>query len=414
MRRLRARVAGWGALVLVGVAWLAGPVPGFDGRGVTGQPTGDLWWWQLAAGVLVAAAAAGAVRTGDVSGRIDRGSLRAWRPGQRWRTVVVVAWLVLAVLAAAHLADGTGSWGDVVTPAAAAAILVVAPRRSVGGAAVPRLAVGVLVLAGAAILAAGVAIGGGVLDQPAAFYALKQQVRAPVAAHNVLAGFLLVGAPAVAIAAVRRPRRWAPALGFVGLGLAATLSRGAVLAGVVAAVVARVGTRDRAVAARTGIVTLVGAIGIGGALWMLGAPVQDAGGPTSTVARVELWQAAVEVVGTEPATGVGPDGFLAATRARDLAAPHEHAHDLPLHAAATLGVPGLLAEAAVWIGIAAGAAGMLDRDRRTVVLTALAGLGALALVDEVAMRPATVGLLALLATVVAAPRDRHVVTAVGP
>lgn len=405
MRRVIGSVRRWGALTWVGLAWLAGPVPGFGDHGVTGQPTGELWWWQLAAGMVVLVALVDAVRSREFGERIDTATLRAWSPGRRWRTVVVTGWLALAALAGVQVVRGLASWGDVTTFVAAAALLGFAPRRSVGGEAVPRLAGGTLLLALAAVVAFGVAASGR-LDDPFAYYRIKQQVTAPVGAHNVLAGFLLAGAPAVALASVRRPRRWWPALVLVGLGLGATLSRGALAAGALAAVVAWLLLRDRTVAGRVGVAVMIAAVCTTGTLAALGAPNPDVDGPTSVIARTALWDTAFDAARQRPVTGVGLDGFL--THSRDavgLSAPHEHAHSLPLHAAGTLGLPGLVATLAVWLGIAAGALGQLDRDRRTLVLVGLVGLGSLALVDEIALRPATVGLLALLATVVAAPRD---------
>lgn len=393
------RVRTAGALPWLGLAWLAGPLPGADARGVTGQPTGELWWWHVAAGVLLVVVVVDAVRAGEVATRIDAGAARAWRPGRRWHTVVVVALLALAVLAAAQVGAGTAGWGHVVSFVAGAVVVGLAPARVAGGAAVGHLARGTVVLAVVGIGAA--LLSWEALAETHGFYALKQQVRAPVAAHNVLAAFLLAGAPAVVLASVRRPRRWWPLLAVTGVGLAATLSRGAVVAGLGAVVVAWA-LRDRTVARRLALVVAIAAVGIGVVLGAYGAPVPHEGGPSSVVARSELWGAGFDAATAQPVTGVGLDGFLAFTDRVGLAAPHEHAHDLVLHAAAVLGVPGLVAVVALWLGVLAGAARLLDRDRRIVVLVGLAGLGAMAMVDEVALRPATTGLLALLAVAVAA------------
>lgn len=395
-----------GALVLVGLAWLAGPVPGFDARGVTGQPTGELWWWHLAAAGLVVWALVTGLRAGELGDRIDAATTGAWRRGHRWRTVVVTGWLVLAVVAATQLADGRASWGDVVTFTAAATIAGLAPRRSVGGEAVPRVAAGGLVLA---LLAVGTFVGAlDLFGQEFAFYRVKQQVVAPVAAHNVLAGFVLALAPAVALAAVRRPRWWWPATVVVGLGLGATLSRSALVAGLVAIAVAAF-LRDRTVARRLGVVLGLAGVVVAVVLLQVGAriPTSEAEveDPTSVVARTQLWSAGWDAFTDAPLRGVGLDGFLEETRDAGLVAPHEHAHNLLLHPAATTGVPGVLAVLAVWGGLVVGAWRLLDRDRAHAVLVGLAGLGALAMVDEVALRPGTTGLLALLVAAVAAPRD---------
>lgn len=395
-----------GALVWLGLAWLAGPVPGFDARGVTGQPTGELWWWHLAAAGLVVWALVGGLRTGELGDRIDAATTGAWRPGRRWRTVVVTGWLVLVVVAAAQLGDGRASWGDVVTFTAAATIAGLAPRRSVGGEAVPRLALGGLVLA---LFAAATFAGASELfGQDFAFYRVKQAVVAPVARHNVLAGFLLALVPAVALAAVRRPRWWWPALVVAGLGLGATLSRAALVAGIGAIAVAAF-LRDRTVARRLGVVVALAGVVVTVVLLQVGARIPTteavADDPTSVVARTQLWSAGWDAFTDAPFGGVGLDGFLAESRDAGVAAPHEHAHNLLLHAAATTGTPGLLAVVAVWGGLLAGARQLLDRARSHALLVGLGGLGAMALVDELALRPGTTGLLALLVVAAAAPRD---------
>lgn len=77
---------------------------------------------------------------------------------------------------------------------------------------------------------------------------------------------------------------------------------------------------------------------------------------TSIGIRLQLWQASLEMVLAHPWTGVGPDNFPQALEAlaaqhviTPLAATMPHTHNDILHAAATLGIPGLLAILALYL-----------------------------------------------------------------
>jgi len=77
---------------------------------------------------------------------------------------------------------------------------------------------------------------------------------------------------------------------------------------------------------------------------------------TSTGVRLQLWQASLKMLQAHPWTGVGPDNYEAALQTlaaehviTPLAATLPHAHNDVLHAAATLGIPGLLAVLALYL-----------------------------------------------------------------
>lgn len=79
-------------------------------------------------------------------------------------------------------------------------------------------------------------------------------------------------------------------------------------------------------------------------------------GDSSIGTRVELWQAALDMLASHPLTGVGLQGFQPALQAMaadgrlsGAALALDHAHNDALHLAATLGLPGLLAVLATWL-----------------------------------------------------------------
>ncbi|KWR90172.1 O-antigen ligase family protein [Cupriavidus sp. IDO] len=100
---------------------------------------------------------------------------------------------------------------------------------------------------------------------------------------------------------------------------------------------------------------------------------------TSTGIRLQLWRASLKMLQAHPWTGVGPDNFPQELQAlavqhvvTPVAATLPHAHNDILHAAATLGAPGLLAILALYLVPAAFFLRHLrSEDRDTQVASAM-------------------------------------------
>jgi O-antigen ligase len=185
------------------------------------------------------------------------------------------------------------------------------------------------------------------LGSEAGYYRVKVRVTSPVGDHNTAAGVLLIPLAAAVTLAVRRPRWW-PAVGFLALGCAATLSRGAVLVLLVVGLASWwVGSSRRFAVALAGLaVTLLGVV-LGAAALLGAAPPPGAAagaGPigTSVIGRLDLAVRGIEVAAERPLLGAGFGTFAAV--AADLPVPNHHAHQLVAHAAAE---GGLLTAAAV-------------------------------------------------------------------
>lgn len=241
------------------------------------------------------------------------------------------------------------------------------------------------------------------------FYAVKNHVVIPLGASNTLGGYLLVPAVVGAVLATRDRRFVVPAA-LSGLGVVASLSRGAVVALVVALVAAAWMGRSRqlGLVAATGVVlTLVATVGL-----TLLADADPTGAPphptatatpspteepapgiidpvvddaidlteerlegavtTSTTGRLELWRSAAVAVTERPLLGIGLNRITVVTA--DLDQPHDHAHNLFLHALAESGLLGTLAYLGIWAALA----WRLWRADPSLERVALAG-GALAL-----------------------------------
>lgn len=340
-----------------------------------------------------------------------------------------VGYAVLAVVAVAQTAVGRASLDDVAVFASPALLLVAARwsrwSQASGVSSSERPAwwtgergVRLVALAGAALAVLAVVAFVGAL--PAAsgadgFYDVKVRVTTPVADHNVLASLLLV---ALAAAATVRGRGGWVLTAVVTLGLGASLSRGAVLVAAAVATLAALAarrlppTRNSTLHGheRTSSVDLRGVVGrfAGGAVGalalvllaaaVLGAAVPGGEGPTSVASRGELWRTGLAAIAEEPVVGVGLDRFREVAEARGVADPRDHAHSLPLHAAATVGIPAAAVHLALWLLLLV--RGWRHPDPRVRVLLLLGG-GALllhAFLDETAFRlPVELTVGALLA-----------------
>ncbi len=147
----------------------------------------------------------------------------------------------------------------------------------------------------------------------------------------------------------QRARRWVYGLAVlpVALALGLSLSRGAIVLGVPAAVVALgllAGRRWRTatlIAVGLGLLALIPLL----RLPRFAGLVDLSQGTTSF--RVALWHSSIEMVGDHPLLGVGPDNFLYAYRTRYVLPTAweefnlSHPHNVVLDFAARLGLPGL-------------------------------------------------------------------------
>jgi putative inorganic carbon (HCO3(-)) transporter len=121
---------------------------------------------------------------------------------------------------------------------------------------------------------------------------------------------------------------------------------------------------------RAGIALVLVTAIAGAAVWVQARPLVErvvgAGLPIDVLTRVELWSRAIDIIEDFPFTGVGMSGFrrvvpvmypaLLADPASDVV----HAHNHLLQAGVDLGLPGLIAYLALWLGVAA----MLVRTAR--------------------------------------------------
>jgi O-antigen ligase len=263
-------------------------------------------------------------------------------------------------------------------------------RRTEGVSTVLRVYVLVMLVA-AAIAVVELVVGlPSVLGDDHAFYTLKARIITPIGDHNELAGWLLV---ALVFAAGVQPTRL-PVLLLLALGLGTTLSRGALVAGLIAVVVGWFLGLDRAMLRRllAGLV-LAGALVLS-AVALLDTTVPTDGPTSSAAARIDLWGVALDDIRDEPVLGVGLGSFE--DTAADVAGPHHHAHNGTLHALAELGLVAGLA-AAIRLPLAT----WLLLRQPTTQGAQVAGLGGLALlahdqVEALALRPVSEILVACL------------------
>lgn len=308
---------------------------------------------------------------------------------------VVLAYAVLVTVAVGQAVAGRADLdAPVMFVAAGVVCLLVARARLPARAVLVGLTAVGAVLSAWALVVFGVALARH-LGDPASFYAVKVAVTTPVAAHNVLASLLLVGLVAGCLL-VGDDRRWWAAVALLTLALGATLSRGAVLVGLLLPVGAAALQRDRRLAVRLAATTVIALVLVLAAAGLLDASVPDPGGPTSVASRGQLWAAGWDAFASAPLTGVGLDGFRDHAAAFGAADPRDHAHDLFLHAAATGGVAVLLAVTVLWGSLAVAGRRLRDHATRALVLLGGGVLFAHALVEETAFRPAVEVVLAIL------------------
>ncbi|MDX1509876.1 MAG: O-antigen ligase family protein [Nitriliruptorales bacterium] len=271
------------------------------------------------------------------SGAPSAGASSPRTSGRSLRRRIHLLWLVLGLTVLVQLVTGrTGSILDVVPIGLGWAAWLFVPRLP--SRLVLRIHVVVMLFASAVAIGSLVVGLPGALGEGSGFYALKGTITTPIGDHNELAGWLLV---AVAIAAGVRTRR-SFALTVLGLGLGATLSRGALVAGFGAVAIGWFLHLDRDLIRRTGSTLVIAALVVLGAVALLDTTAPVDGPSSSAAARVELWGVAVGDVGDHPLLGVGLGSFE--ETAVDVAGPHHHAHNGPLHAVAELGlIAGLLA-----------------------------------------------------------------------
>lgn len=232
---------------------------------------------------------------------------------------------------------------------------------------------------------------------PTGIYRLLPARLADTANPNVMAGSLLLLLPLVAGVLAygwrtQRPFERLLALASVllaGVVLVLTQSRGALL-GLAAAVVLLVVLRGRWGRVLGGVAAL-GALGAG--MWIGPRQVLEMSVSSATLGgvdgRLEVWSRAVYMIQDFPFTGVGMGNYK---RVADLLYPFflyppdkvQHAHNLLLQIAVDLGLPGLVAWLACWLGITLVAWQVYRRGRQTGT-GLVAGLGAGLLASQVAL-----------------------------
>lgn len=240
------------------------------------------------------------------------------------------------------------------------------------------------------------------------FYRVKLRVTSPVGDHNTAAGLLLPAIVAAAACAAR-DRRWLVGLAVATAGLAATLSRAAVLVLLGVAVVGLVVAGRRRLTALVGVSAVAATVLVLAAVLLLdtsppGGQAAEGRLGASVVGRLELAERGLELARGHPVLGVGLGGFAA--RAGDLPPPSDHAHQLFAHAAAEggLGLLGVTVLVPVVLGVRLWR--LPAGTRRDVLLLGGLGLVAHAQVEILGGRAGYEVLLALLVALAAPRRAR--------
>ena len=221
------------------------------------------------------------------------------------------------------------------------------------------------------------------------FYDFKTDVVMPLGASNYLAAFLLVSG-VMSLAMVVEDRRYLAPTVVIGLGLAATLSRGAFLAAIVA-VVALAILRLRPRLARVVVIAL-GVVVV--ATVVLGISDYASTGQSTVDGRLRLWAAAWDGFARGPLLGVGYNDLLDVTAS--LEQMHPNAHNLLLHSLATTGILGAGAYLWLWGTFATRLLRATPSPRRDALFAAGAALFMHAQIEALAYTRAVEVLLAVL------------------
>ena len=259
------------------------------------------------------------------------------------------------------------------------------------------------------------------------FYDVKNVIALPIGASNYLAAFLLVSALIGLVYAATR-RDWNVVAAIVVLGLVGTLSRGAMLAFGVALVLGAWLARSwqlLAAAGATAVIALAVFAGVGGGerdLERLGAAAAGsvelaastaavpappevtvheasdvavhAAQDPNTNGRIVLYEAAWNAFLDDPWLGVGLNRLETVTA--ETGPPHVNAHNLELHALASVGILGTIPYLAIWALLAWRLRRIGSGTERTALAVATTGLFAHAQIEALAFTRGIEVVIALL------------------
>lgn len=255
----------------------------------------------------------------------------------------------------------------------------------------------------------------------ASFYEVKNAIALPIGASNYLAAFLLVSA-LIGLVYTATRRDWNLVVAVVVLGLVGTLSRGAMLAFAVALVLGAWLARSwqlLAAAGATAVIALAVFAGVGAEeqnLERLGiaggrsvelaaaagspavtdrsdATVQATQDP-NTDGRLVLYEAAWNAFLDDPWLGVGLNRLQTVTV--ETGPPHDNAHNLELHALASVGILGTIPYLAIWALLAWRLRSIGPGTERTALAVAATGLFAHAQIEALAFTRGIEVVIALL------------------
>lgn len=314
--------------------------------------------------------------------------------------LLVVGIQVLVLPEPLEIATGASRFGT-------ALLVLLGLTQLSGGEATPRWRWPTLLAVFGAVLGVLVVVDlvGALLDPDlVTYYDVKNAVVTPLGASNYLAAFLLVATIAGAVSWYgSRERIVLAATVLSGLGLVATLSRGAFAAAIVVVVVAAVGRRRERLAAGIAAAAAVVLVGLPLLAGIVGG-IGDVPGVSALLNRQEQFVASWDAFTDEPVLGVGLNRYQEAV-SLGLEQPHDNAHNLLLHALAETGLLGAVVYLTIWVLLIRRAWRLPAGAERTALLLALLGLGLHAQIEALAFTGSVEVLLAVLLAVAARAPD---------